>query len=74
MCEAILRFNVTMAAISKSVIAFFANFHCTILDVAKVIIGHDVQLGPNVAIYTAGHPLHPVARISGYEYGIHVTT
>ena len=23
----------------------------------------------NVAIYTAGHPIHPVTRNSGYEYG-----
>ena len=27
------------------------------------------MLGPNVAIYTAGHPLHPKTRTSGYEYG-----
>ena len=24
---------------------------------------------PNVAIYTAGHPIHPVSRTVGYEYG-----
>ena len=29
--------------------------------------------GPNVAIYTAGHPIHPDSRNSGYEYGIPVT-
>lgn len=29
-------------------------------------------MAPNVAIYTAGHPLHPVARNSAYEYGIPV--
>jgi acetyltransferase-like isoleucine patch superfamily enzyme len=48
---------------------FFANYNCTILDVAKVIIGNNVQFAPNVALYTAGHPLHPVSRNSGYEYG-----
>lgn len=52
---------------------FFANYNCTILDVAKVIIGDNCQLAPNVAIYTAGHPLHPDSRNSGYEYGIRVT-
>ena len=48
---------------------FFANYNCTILDVAKVTIGDNCQLAPNVAIYTAGHPLHPETRNSGYEYG-----
>lgn len=52
---------------------FFANYNCTILDVAKVKIGNNVMLAPNVAIYTAGHPLHPEARNSAYEYGISVT-
>jgi len=52
---------------------FFANYNCTILDVAKVKIGDNCQLAPNVAIYTAGHPLHPDTRNSGYEYGIEVT-
>lgn len=52
---------------------FFANYNCTIVDVAKVTIGDNCQLAPNVAIYTAGHPIHPVSRNSLYEYGIHVT-
>ena len=52
---------------------FFANYNCTILDVAKVIIGDNCQLAPNVSIYTAGHPVHPDTRNSGYEYGIQVT-
>lgn len=52
---------------------FFANYNCTILDVGNVIIGENVQLAPNVAIYTAGHPIHPESRNSGYEYGIGVT-
>ena len=38
---------------------FFANYNCTILDVAKVRIGDNCQFAPNVAIYTAGHPVHP---------------
>lgn len=52
---------------------FFANYNCTILDVAKVVIGDNCQLAPNVAIYTAGHPLHPETRNTAYEYGIAVT-
>ena len=52
---------------------FFANYNCTILDVAKVKIGKNVLIAPNVSIYTAGHPLHPETRNSGYEYGISIT-
>lgn len=48
---------------------FFANYNCTILDVAKVRVGDNCQMAPNVAVYTAGHPIHPAARNSGYEYG-----
>lgn len=48
---------------------FFANYNCTIIDVAKVRIGDNCQFAPNVSIYTAGHPIHPVSRNSLYEYG-----
>ena len=34
---------------------FFANYNCTIIDVAKVVIGDNCQMAPNVSIYTAGH-------------------
>lgn len=52
---------------------FFANYNCTILDVAKVTIGDNCLFGPSVSIYTAGHPVHPDTRNSGYEYGVPVT-
>lgn len=52
---------------------FFANYGLTILDVGKVTFGNNVQIAPNVSIYTAGHPIHPVSRNSGYEYGIPIT-
>ena len=52
---------------------FFANYNLIILDVAKVRIGDNAQIAPNVSIYTAGHPIHPDSRNSGYEYGIDVT-
>ncbi len=52
---------------------FFANYGFTVLDVGKVRIGNDCMCGPDVSIYTAGHPVHYEARNSGYEYGIDVT-
>ena len=52
---------------------FFANYNLVILDVGRVTIGKNAQIAPNVAIYTAGHPIHPDSRNSGYEYGIPVT-
>lgn len=52
---------------------FYANYNLTVLDVAKVSVGNNVMLAPNVSIYTAGHPIHPASRNSGYEYGIPVT-
>ena len=51
---------------------FYANYNCTILDVAKVMIGDNCMLAPNVAIYTAGHPIHPATRNTLYEYGIEI--
>lgn len=52
---------------------FFANYNFTVLDVGKVRIGAYAQIAPNVSIYTAGHPIHPVPRNSGYEFGLDVT-
>ena len=52
---------------------FFANYNFVVLDVGKVKIGDNVQIAPNVSLYTAGHPLHPDSRNSGYEYGIDIT-
>ena len=52
---------------------FFANYNCTIIDVAKVRIGDNCQMAPNVAIYTAGHPVYPTTRNSAFEYGKEVT-
>ena len=52
---------------------FFANYNCMIIDVAPVTIGKNCQMAPNVAIYTAGHPIHPDTRNTAWEYGIEVT-
>ena len=48
---------------------FYANYNLVVLDVAPVIIGDNCLIAPNVALYTAGHPLHPDTRTTGYEYG-----
>jgi len=48
---------------------FYANYNLTILDVGKVIIGDNVQIGPNVAIYTAGHSIDPESRKAGFGFG-----
>mgnify|MGYP000601518946 CR=1 FL=1 len=52
---------------------FYANFDCVILDVCRVAIGRNCQLGPGVHIYTATHPLEASERIKGPEYGKPVT-
>ena len=52
---------------------FFANYNLIVLDVGKVKIGDHFMCGPNVQICTAGHPIHPESRNSGYEYGIDIT-
>ncbi len=49
---------------------FYTNYNCIILDVEKVEIGDNVLFAPNVAVYTAGHPVHPTPRKLGYEYGM----
>ncbi|HBE78174.1 MAG TPA: maltose O-acetyltransferase [Firmicutes bacterium] len=41
---------------------FFANFNCIIIDGAKVTIGDNVMFGPNVRLFTGGHPLHHERR------------
>lgn len=52
---------------------FFANFNFTVLDEAKVTIGDDCFIGPNVSIYTACHSTDPVERNSRQEWAKPVT-
>jgi maltose O-acetyltransferase len=52
---------------------FYANFNCTILDTCPVTFGDNVMIAPNVSLYTATHPLDPVERNSGWEYGKPIT-
>jgi maltose O-acetyltransferase len=51
----------------------FINYGCVILDAARVAIGDDVQIGPNVQLVTALHPLDPVERRLGTETAAPVT-
>ena len=53
---------------------FYSNYNLIILDCAKVSIGNNVLIGPNVGIYTAGHPIHHEKRNQGFEYAfpIHI--
>ncbi|KEO84556.1 maltose acetyltransferase domain-containing protein [Tumebacillus flagellatus] len=52
---------------------FYANFDCVFLDVCEIRFGKNCFLAPGVHIYTATHPLHPVERNSGLEFGKPVT-
>ena len=45
----------------------FANFGLILLDVATISIGDDVQIGPNVQLLTATHPLEPSVRRDKWE-------
>lgn len=52
---------------------FYANFNLVILDCAKVSIGNSVFIAPNVAIYTAGHPIHSHLRDQEHEWAQPIT-
>lgn len=52
---------------------FYANVNLVILDGAKVRIGDNAFIAPNVGIYTAGHPLDADRRNKGLEYAYPVT-
>ncbi|MDF1489058.1 sugar O-acetyltransferase [Tessaracoccus caeni] len=40
----------------------FINYNLTALDVAKITIGEDCQIGPNVQLLTPTHPIDPQPR------------
>ncbi|PKG22600.1 sugar O-acetyltransferase [Niallia nealsonii] len=46
---------------------FYTNTNCTILDCAKVTIGNNVLIGPNVSLYTPNHAMDAEERKAGYE-------
>ena len=47
---------------------FYSNYNLIILDCARVKIGDNVMIGPNVSFYTAGHPVHYEKRNTELEY------
>jgi galactoside O-acetyltransferase len=49
---------------------FLANYNCIILDSAKITIGDNVMLAPNVRLFTAGHPISPELRDCCYAFPI----
>ncbi|CEP64008.1 acetyltransferase LALA0_S10e00144g [Lachancea lanzarotensis] len=51
----------------------YSNHNLTILDVVDVRIGNNVFFGPNVGLYTAGHPLDAQRRIDGLEFALPIT-
>ena len=52
---------------------FFANYNFVVLDGAKVTIGNNVFIAPNVGLHTAGHPLDSNTRNQGIEYAKPIT-
>lgn len=46
----------------------YANTGLTIVDDSPVTIGDRVMFGPHVTIATAGHPVHPGARLDGRQF------
>ncbi|WP_156300441.1 sugar O-acetyltransferase [Streptobacillus canis] len=51
----------------------YINYNAIILDCAKVVIGDNVLIGPNLNIYTAGHPSNIETRKSGHEFAKPIT-
>ncbi len=52
---------------------FYSNYNLVILDCAKVTIGNNVLIAPNVGIYTVGHPVVVEQRNTHLEYAYPVT-
>lgn len=52
---------------------FFANYNCTILDIATVTIGDNCLFAPNVSLYTAGHPMLLKDRLANIGTGAPIT-
>ncbi|MCI0635903.1 MAG: sugar O-acetyltransferase [Actinobacteria bacterium] len=47
----------------------FVNFGLVVLDVARVTVGNDVQVGPYVQLLTATHPVEAEPRRAKWESG-----
>lgn len=51
----------------------FINFGLMALDVARITIGDDVQIGPNVALLTPTHPVAAAPRRAKWEAALPIT-
>ena len=51
----------------------WVNYGMTVLDVAPVVIGTDVLIGPNCSLYTAIHPTEPGPRRAKWESSAPIT-
>ncbi|MFD7179332.1 sugar O-acetyltransferase [Streptomyces sp. NPDC059904] len=51
----------------------FVNYHLTALDVARITIGEDCQIGPNVQLLTPTHPVEPQPRRDKLEAALPIT-
>ncbi|MFF1277098.1 sugar O-acetyltransferase [Streptomyces marokkonensis] len=51
----------------------FVNYHLTALDVARITIGEDCQIGPNVQLLTPTHPVEPEPRRAKLEAALPIT-
>ena len=52
---------------------FYSNYNLTMLDVCPITIGKNAMIGPNCQFLTPLHPLDPIERNSGKEYGAPIT-
>ena len=52
---------------------FYSNYNLTMLDVCPITIGKNAMIGPNCQFLTPLHPLDPIERNSGKEYGPPIT-
>ena len=46
----------------------YTNFNLTLVDDTHIPVGDYCQIGPNVVLATAGHPILPELREKGYQY------
>ena len=51
----------------------WVNFGLTALDVAPIVIGQDVLIGPNCSLYAAIHPTEPGPRRAKWESAAPIT-
>ncbi|KAF8939697.1 hypothetical protein BGZ58_008992 [Dissophora ornata] len=48
----------------------YMNFNCVVLDCGYVDIGNNVFFAPNVQVFGAAHPVNPLIRSKGVEFGM----